>query len=258
MGDMVVKENISEQIVLLRLNRPETYNACSYELLDSIKKQLEILQNDRALRVLILTGTGKSFSSGGDLKQIKDFGPEQAREWCVIGQNLMSKIEVFPVPVVAAINGYCLGGGLEIALACDLRYATETAKLGSPESKVGMITGWGGTFRLSRIIGVAKTKELVFTGQLITADEAKNIGLVNNVFSDTDFMEKVVEVAKQISKMAPHSNHLSKKMLNRYTFDLETLHHQESLALAFCVTTQDKTEAINAFLEKREPVFKNC
>jgi enoyl-CoA hydratase/carnithine racemase len=257
LGNFIIREKLSEYIVILRLNRPETFNACSYELLEILEKNLDELLNEKDLRTLIITGTDKSFSSGGDLKQLKDFGPEDARKWCDFGHRLMSKIEYFPVPVIAAINGYCLGGGAEIAIACDLRYASESAKLGSPESKVGMITGWGGTFRLPRLIGVARAKELAYTGKLITAIEAKEIGLVNDVYSNEQFKDKVNEIAEQIAKMAPHSNRLSKKMLNRYPFDLNVIKNEESLALAYCVTTEDKTEAINAFLEKRDPVFKN-
>ncbi len=257
MSNVIVREELSKHIVSLRLNRHEVHNACNYELLETLTKLLAGLEEERDLRALIITGTGKSFSSGGDLKQIKEFGPGEAAHWCDIGHRLMEAIERLPVPVLAAVNGHCLGGGLELALACDLRYSVETAKFGCPEARVGMITGWGGTYRLPRIVGLAKAKELVFTAELISANEALGIGLVNAVFPEEGFMDRVVEVARKIAVAAPHSNRLSKRMLNRYPFDLTSVELEESLALSQAVTTEDKTEAIQAFLEKREPHFMN-
>ena len=256
MNQYIIEETISEHIVVLRLDRLDTFNAFNFDMLKELETQLDVLR-EKDFRVLILTGTGKSFSSGADLKELQSFDSFTARQFSLLGHKVLNKIENFPCPVLAAINGYALGGGCELACACDLRYASDTAKFSQPESKVGMITGWGGTFRLPRYIGVARAKELIFTGKIITAQEALNIGLVNAVFSQDQFLNNVLQVATKIAKMAPIANRLSKKMLNRYPHDVETLVNEEGLALAHCVQTEDQTEAINAFLQKREPIFKN-
>jgi len=256
MSDFIITEKITNYTVYIRLNRLEVYNAMNFEMLEDLGNKLDELSKTD-IRCLVFTGTGKSFSSGADLKEIKEFDPNMARNFSLAGHKVLDKIENFPCPVIAAINGYALGGGLEFACACDLRYATESAKFGQPESKVGMITGWGGTFRLPRYIGVARAKELIFTSKLINATEAHAYGLVNDVFRDDKFMENVFNIARKIEKNAPIANRLSKKMLNRYPYDLDNIKDEESLALSHCVNTEDQKEAINAFLEKREPVFNN-
>ncbi len=256
MSNLIIEEWPAEHIALLRLNRPEYFNAFNIKLLHELEKRLEIL-NAKDIRVLVITGMDKSFSSGADLKEIITFDNRKVREFSLIGHRVFEKIETFPCPVIAAVNGYALGGGCEFACACDLIYAADSAKFGQPESKVGMITGWGGTFRLPRRIGVARAKELIYTGKIITAGEASEIGLVNEVFPEDQFMEKVLDVAEQIAKNAPIANRLSKKMLNRYQSDIESLIHEESLALASCASSDDQKEGIDAFMKKREPVFKN-
>lgn len=256
MHDVLIKERPFDHTALLRLNRPESHNALDINLLQELEKQLDLLHQED-IRVLIITGAGNSFSSGADLKQIKTFDADQAREFSLAGHRVFEKLENFPCPVIAAVNGYALGGGCELACACDLRYAATSAKLGQPESRVGMVPGWGGTFRLPRYIGVAKAKELVFTGRMLTATEAAHIGLVNAVFPDDQFMEQVTVRSNAIASNAPIANRLSKKMLNRYPYEIQPLIDEESLALSHCVTTDDQTEAIDAFLEKRAPVFRN-
>jgi len=256
MSNLIIEECPSKHIVILRLNRPEKYNAFNLDLLHELEKRMEKLSK-KDIRVLIITGTDKSFSSGADLKEIKTFNSQEVREFSLVGHRVFQKIENFPCPVIAAVNGYALGGGCELACACDLIYAADSAKFGQPESKVGMITGWGGTFRLPRHIGVPRAKELLFTGKIITAGEASEIGLGNMVFPEDQFMDKVLDVAEQIAKNAPIANRLSKKMLNRYQSDIQSLIHEESLALSFCVFSEDQKEGIDAFLTKREPVFKN-
>ncbi|UCH63426.1 MAG: enoyl-CoA hydratase/isomerase family protein [Fidelibacterota bacterium] len=246
----------AEHTVILELNRPEHYNALNMDLLLEMEKCLEKQKGDDA-RVLIITGADKSFSSGADLKEIRAYSSQEMREFSLTGHRVLKKIEDFPCPVIAAVNGYALGGGCELACSCDLIYAAESAKFGQPESKVGLIPGWGGTFRLPRHIGVVKAKELVFTGSIIAAGEAADTGLVNAVFPDDQFMDKVLEIAEQIVKNAPIANRLSKKMLNRYQDDIESLIDEESLALAFCASCEDGKEGIEAFLAKREPVFQN-
>ncbi len=256
MNNIINEKWPSEYVALLELNRPEYYNAFNMDLLLEMEKCLEKLK-EKDIRALVITGTDKSFSSGADLKEIKTYSTQEMRDFSLAGHRACKNIEDFPCPVIAAVNGYALGGGCELACACDLIYAAESAKFGQPESKVGLIPGWGGTFRLPRHIGVAKAKELIFTSKIITAGEASDIGLVNMVFPDDQFMGKVLDVAEQIAMNAPIANRLSKKMVNRYQSDIESLIHEESLALAFCASCEDQKEGIEAFLTKREPVFKN-
>ncbi len=253
---MIVRESPAEYITTLRINRPDAQNALNFTVLDSLEAHLLELQNSE-IRALIVTGTGGVFCSGADLKLIADFSPADAREFSVRGHEVLQLIEEFPAPVIAAVNGYALGGGCELACACDLRYTGESAQWGQPESRVGMITGWGGTFRLPRIIGVARAKELVFTAKMIDAREAHAIGLVNDIFPDEELLDSVAQVAGEIARNAPVANKLSKRMLNRFRDDKEAVKTEESLALAFCVTTEDQSEGIRAFLEKRSPVFRN-
>lgn len=253
---LIFEKQVAEHVTLLTLNRPEVQNAFNLEMLGSLEQILDRLQSSD-VRALILTGSGKAFSAGADLKQIKTFDEARAREFSLRGHQVFRKIERFQAPVLAAVNGYALGGGCELACACDLRYAAESAKLGQPESRVGMITGWGGTFRLPRIVGLATAKEMVFTARLLSAAEAREVGLVNAIFPDEAFLEQVTEVATSIARRAPIANALGKRMLNRYPGDVQAMINEESLALAYCVTTDDQTEGIDAFLEKRSPEFQN-
>jgi enoyl-CoA hydratase len=256
MTDYIIEEKLTDFIVFFRINRPDVYNTLSFEMLEIFGSKLDAISKSD-VRCLVITGMGKSFSSGADLKEMKEFDPNTARNFSLAGHRLLEKIENFPCPVIAAVNGYAVGGGLEMACACDLRFAAESAKFGLAESKVGMITSWGGTFRLPRHIGVARAKELFFTARMITATEAKEIGLVNDVYPDERFMENVFNIARRIEKNAPIANRLAKKLLNRYPWELDNLKDEESLALSHCVNTEDQREAISAYLEKREPVFKN-
>ena len=256
MSDFIQQEELTEHIILLRLNRPESYNALNFELMQQFESRLKSLE-DEDIRAIILTGTAKSFSSGADLKEIQHFDQTTARNFSLAGHRLFNAIEQFPAPVLAAVNGYALGGGCELACACDIRYAAESAKFGQPESRVGMIPGWGGTFRLARYVGIARAKEMIYTGQMISADVALTMGLVNEVFDDNALLESVLDIAKKIASNAPIATRLAKKMLNRHPWDVQTLVNEEALALAHCVNTEDQTEAIHAFLDKREPKFQN-
>jgi enoyl-CoA hydratase len=183
--------------------------------------------------------------------------PAEGQAFSRTGHALFERIEQLPYPVIAAISGHALGGGCELACACDVRYAVASARLGQPESTVGMIPGWGGTFRLPRIIGLAAAKELIFTGALIDAHEAHELGLVNRVYEEDAFEEKVLEQAKTIASNAPIANREAKRLLDRYAVDRQTMINEESLSLAYCISTEDQSEAIDAFLEKRTPSFNN-
>ena len=242
-----------DHIAILTLNRPATRNALNFSILERMEAAVAALEQEDDLRVLIITGSGSSFCSGADLREIREFDPQRSRQFSLLGHRVFNRVEQFPTPVVAAINGHALGGGCELACACDLRLASARARLGQPEARVGMITGWGATTRLPRYIGLARAKEMVFRAEVISAEEAKQIGLVNAVFDESEFMESVLAYAREITRNAPIANALSKQMLNRHGAPTA---HDESLALAYTVLSEDQTEAIDAFLEKRDPLFR--
>jgi len=248
-----VKEE-ARYVFSLTLDRPEVYNALDFEILAGLSRTLDELAT-KDIRALIVTGTGKSFSSGADLKEIATFSPEKARDFSLAGHEAFDRIANFPCPVIAAVNGYALGGGCELACACDLIYASETAKFGQPEAKVGMITGWGGTFRLAERIGRHRAKQLVFTCEVITAEKAREIGLVNGVFPASEFWEGVLGVAGTIAAGAPTAIRLEKAMINRPADRHRGTEEAESLRL--CVETEDQKEGVGAFLEKRPARFRN-
>lgn len=245
-----------EFVARLRIDRPEVRNAMNRAVIRAFHDHLDALTDDD-VRALIITGTDEAFSAGADLREIRTLTPSEGRAFSRAGNELFARIEQLPCPVLAAINGYALGGGCELACACDLRYAVASARLGQPESTVGMIPGWGGTFRLPRIVGEAMAKELIFTGALVDAQEAHDMGLVHRVYDADPFEERVLEQAETIASNAPIAVREAKQLLNRSPTDLQTMAHEESLALSYCIGTDDQSEAIDAFLEKRTPSFQN-
>jgi enoyl-CoA hydratase len=253
---MIKTNRESAHVVSLTLDRPEVYNALNFEVLEELSRTLDDLAGGD-VRALIITGAGKSFCSGADLKEIGGFFPEEAKRFSLAGHRAFDKIEGFPCPVIAGVNGFALGGGCELACACDLIYASDRAKFGQPEAKVGMITGWGGTFRLAERIGRHRAKELFFTGRIITAAEAREIGLVNGIFPAEDFWKNIIAAAGMIAANAPIPIRLEKSMMNRIHADPEARRTAEAEALYRCVETADQKEGVAAFLEKRSPVFKN-
>jgi enoyl-CoA hydratase len=250
-----MREELELGVVRIRLCRPELHNALNRAMLLELEESLDALR-DANVRALILTGTGKSFCSGADLRELAHFGPGEAEQWCWDGHRVLNKLEDFPAPTLAALNGHAVGGGLELACACDLRYAASGVKLGYPEVKLGMITGWGGTFRFPRLVRLDKAKELIFTGRLILAEEACELGLVNQVFPPEELEMRVLEVAREIAANAPVAVRLAKRMLNRYPLDRQAAATEEAYALSRCMATEDQREGVRAFLEKRSAKFE--
>jgi len=246
----------AEHVARVRLNRPDVRNAINRAVLTEFHDHLDALA-DEDVRALLITGVEDSFSVGADLKAVRTLDPAAARTFSRRGHELFARIEDFPCPVIAAVNGYALGGGCELACACDLRYASSSARLGQPETSVGMIPGWGGTFRLPEIVGRAAAKELVFTGEPVDARAAREMGLVHAVFDAPTFEDDVLEKARRVAAKAPIATREAKRLLNRSPDHRRTYMNEESLALARCVSTRDQSEAIAAFLEKREPIFEN-
>lgn len=256
MNSLVQRDWPLEHVARLRLNRPDVKNALNRDVLTALNDSLDALV-DEDVRTLLLTGTNDSFSVGADLKEIQDMTRDEARTFSRAGNNLFRRLETFPAPVIASVNGYALGGGCELACACDLRYAATSARLGQPETTVGMIPGWGGTFRLPDIVGRATAKELILTGEPVDASTAREKGLVNDVFDDATFGDQVLEQVQTVVSNAPIANREAKRLLNRPSEDREGAVNEESLALAYCVSTEDQSEAIAAFLENRTPTFDN-
>jgi len=206
----------SEKIATITLNRPEALNAFNKDVVEEVLKALEDARNDEDVRVVILTGAGeKAFSAGADIKTMKGFNALKARELSLIGEKLCSTIENLEKPVIAAINGYALGGGLEVAMACDIRIASEKARMGQTEINIGLIPGWGGTQRLTRLIGKTKAKELIFTGKIIDAETAEKLGLVNMVASADKFTQTVRQFAAELATKAPIALKIAKALINK-------------------------------------------
>jgi len=248
----------SEGIATITLNRPEALNAFSKEVVDEVLQALEDIKNDENTRVVILTGAGeKAFSTGADIKAMKGINALKARELSLMGEKLCSAFENFDKPVIAAINGYALGGGLEVSMACDVRIASENARMGQTEINIGFIPGWGGTQRLTRLIGRTKAKELIFTGKMIDAKTAEQLGLVNMIVPADKFKETVRQFATELASKAPVALKVAKTLINKGAdISLNDAIALEREGFGVVGSTEDLQEGVSAFIEKRKPTFK--
>ena len=246
-----------ENIGLLTLNRPEKMNAISQELTAELSLLLDEIENDDELRVIVITGAGdKAFVAGADINELVDRDARLGRRVSRERQEIFSRIENLHVPVIAAVNGYALGGGLELALACSIRICSEMAQFGAPEVKLGIIPGDGGTQRLPRLVGQGRAMEMIITGDFIDAQEAYRIGLVNKVFPPEKLKEEAMELAKKIASRPPLAVRYAKEAVNRSQEDSASGFALESYLHALSCTTEDKKEGVSAFLEKRKGKFK--
>ena len=254
---MGVRVDRADGVATVTIDRPDALNALDVETLSALRERLGELRDDREARVIVLTGEGdRAFAAGADIKYMSGLGPEQAKEWGELGHNVGQLLETSPAPTVAAINGFALGGGCELALACDLRYASRTAKLGQPEINLGIIPGWGGTQRLARATTLGFAKELILTGRMVDAAEAKERGLVNAVYEPDELMAKSLETAATLAKLSPIALAAAKAATNRAlqgdhadNLDSEADHFGELFA------SEDAKEGLSAFVEKREARF---
>lgn len=246
------------KVAVIKFNRPKALNAINPQVVAEVQKALDEIEKDPSIKVLVLAGEGeKAFVAGADISYMVNLSPLAARKWSQEGHDLGSRIENFPIPVIACVNGFALGGGTEMAMACDFIYASETAKFGQPEINLGLIPGFGGTQRLSRLVGKAMAKELCMTGGMITAQEAKTIGLVNKVFPADKLWEETMKTAELIASKGKVSLRAVKQCIDRgYDTDLRRACQMESDAFGFCVASPDAKEGMSAFLEKRKPDFK--
>ena len=247
-----------ENIGLLTINRPEKMNAISQELTAELSLLLDEIENDDELRVIVITGAGdKAFVAGADINELVDRDARLGRRVSRERQEIFSRIENLHVPVIAAVNGYALGGGLELALACSIRICSEKAQFGAPEVKLGIIPGDGGTQRLPRLVGQGRAMEMIITGDFIDAQEAYRIGLVNKVFPPEKLKEEAMELAKKIASRPPLAVRYAKEAVNRsQEGDSVSGFALESYLHALSCTTEDKKEGVSAFLEKRKGKFK--
>ena len=246
-----------DRVAIITINRPEKRNALNIKTREEGAALLEELRNDADVGVVVFTGAGdKAFIAGADIAEFAGRTSITQRD-VMMGRSLFTAIDTFPKPVIAMINGFCLGGGCELALACDIRIASENAQFGQPEINLGIIPGGGGTQRLTRLVGEGKAMEMILGGQFIDAKTAHAIGLVNHVVPADQLETKTMEIAQHISRKSPIALQLAKeavKIASRSNLD-EGLRREVDL-FALCFSTEDKHEGVSAFLERRDPVFK--
>ena len=252
--------NVEEknQAMVITLNRPRVMNCLNFDLLLALRDQIDALQFRSDIRCAILTGAGeKAFCAGADLKERATLTQDQVKRFILTIRNLLTSIQNLPIPVIAAVNGVALGGGTELALASDIRIASETATMGLTETRLAIIPGGGGTQRLPRIVGVAKAKELIFTGRRVDAAEALDIGLVNQVAAPEALMDKSLEMAAMIAETGPIAVEMAKYAIDRgIETDLATGLAIESNAYRVTIPTEDRIEGLTAFREKRKPKYR--
>jgi len=251
----MVRTDISEAIATLTIDRPDVKNALNLETVEQVRAALRAIDADPSVGAVIVTGAGESaFVSGADINDIRARGRDEGL--AAINSSLFAEIERFPRPTIAAINGFALGGGCELALACDIRIASDTAKFGQPELGLGIIPGAGATQRLPRLIGMGRAKHLILTGEIIDAKQALEIGLVSAVTPPGQLQIRAREMAKKILRQGPLAARLAKLALNASArVDLDSGLLIETLAQALCYSSDDKIEGTTAFLEKRKPKF---
>ncbi|HEX2013954.1 MAG TPA: enoyl-CoA hydratase-related protein [Nitrososphaera sp.] len=269
-------------IAMIKINRPEALNAMNSDVIAELSRTIDIIAADENIKVLIITGAGeRSFCAGADISYMVNIEPMQAEKYATSAQAVINKIEKLEKPVIAAVNGFALGGGCELAMACDIRIASSNAKIGQPEVTIGIPPGWGGTQRLTRIVGPAKAKEMIFTGKMITADEAQQIGLVNKVVSlspddpvppeapkgdaakekeraievgkilNKKLMDESLALAREITKSSFTAVKVSKMLINRgMDADLDTGLRLEIYGWALCFAHEDRQKMMSAFLSK--------
>ncbi|HUV98175.1 MAG TPA: enoyl-CoA hydratase-related protein, partial [Candidatus Paceibacterota bacterium] len=248
----------NEGIATITLNRPDALNAWSTELAQEFLGAMEDARNDESVKVVIITGAGeKAFSAGADIKAMKGMTALKARELSNMGYKICNAIETIEKPVIAAINGYALGGGMEVSMACDFRVASDKARMGQTEINIGLIPGWGGTQRLTRLVGKARAKELVYTGKIVDASTALQWGLVNMVVAATELMIAVRQFAQELAGKAPVAVKVAKALIDKGAeIDLESALALEREGFGVVASSEDLQEGVSAFTEKRKPAWK--
>ncbi len=255
--DILIKEK-KGKTVILTLNRPKAMNSLNFDLLYAIRDEIDELQYDSEIRTVIITGAGdRAFCAGADLKERATLNQNEVKKFIITIRTLLSSIQYLNKPVIAAINGIALGGGTEIALASDIRIASDNAVMGLTETRLAIIPGGGGTQRLPRIIGMGKAKEMIFTGKKVDAEEALAIGLVNKICKKEELIDQCMEMADMIAETGPIAIEQAKYAMNYgIETDLNTGLAIESNAYRITIPTKDRVEGLTAFREKRKPVYR--
>ena len=251
----VKKENGT---AIVKINNPQSLNALNSTILGELDTLFTELENDSSISVIILTGEGKAFVAGADITEMSSMDAAEGKAFGEKGAKVFRKIELLSKPVIAAVNGYALGGGCELAMCCDIRIASAKAKFGQPEVGLGITPGFSGTQRLPRLVGMGKAKELIFTAEAINADEACRIGLVNSVAEPEELMNTAVAMAEKIAGKAPAAVKYSKESINRgMQCSMDEAINIEANLFGLCFATEDQKEGMKAFMEKRKAKFNN-
>jgi enoyl-CoA hydratase len=247
----------NDKIGILSINRPKALNALNSQVLEELDEAIEMIKKDEEVHILIITGEGRAFVAGADIAEMKDMDMFEAREFAEKGLKLFRKIELMEKPVIAAVNGFALGGGCELSMCCDIRIASQEAKFGQPEVGLGIIPGFAGTQRLPRLVGLGRAKELIFTSDMIDAEEAYRIGLVNKVVLAEKLMVEALAMANKIISKGQIAVRFAKDAMNMgIETDIETGMNMEKDLFGLCFATYDQEEGMEAFLEKRKPNYK--
>jgi len=250
--------NVENHIGKITISNPPTLNALNSLIIKELGQAIDVVAANSDIYVLIITGDGRSFVAGADISEMVNLDSELGKAFGETGSVVFRKIEKLKKPVIAAVNGFALGGGCELALSCDIRIASENAKFGQPEVGLGICPGFSGTVRMAKLLGSGKAKELIFTGKVIGAAEALEIGLVNSVVKQEEIMDKAMEMAGMIAAKAPFAVKYSKEAINNaMDFDSEKSIEMENILFGKCFSTEDQKEGMAAFLAKRKPLFTN-
>ena len=249
--------NIKDSIAIIEINNEKQLNALNQKVLIELSATILKLENNNLVKVIIITGSGqKAFVAGADIKEMQKMSKEEAYEYSRMGQNLFLKIENFKKPIIAAINGYALGGGCELAMSCHIRYASSNAILGQPEVKLGIITGFGGSQRITKNISKGRSMEMLLTGRMYSADESLDMGLINKIFTIDKLLDEVTLIATMISKNSPKAIKKTIELINKsYDLKNEDGLMVESIEFGKLFKEDESTEGLSAFIEKRKPKF---
>lgn len=251
-----IKYEVKESIAYVTVNRPQALNALNMDVLGELYDVFSTIEKDAEVKAVILTGEGRAFVAGADIAQMYELSPIEGREMMTLGHKVMNLIESIEKPVIAAVNGFALGGGCELSMACDIRIASEKAKFGQPEVGLGIIPGFGGTQRLARLVGKGMAKYLIMSAETIPASEAYRIGLVEKVVAPEELIPEAEKLAKTIASKAPVAIGSAKTAINNgYDMDMKSASRFEVETFTAAFSTDDKREGMGAFLEKRAPEF---
>jgi len=253
----ILRQDRQGSVVVLTLDREKELNALDRALLEAIRDTARSLAAEKSLRAVVLTGAGRAFAAGADIQAMSQLTPIEAEAFSRLGHEATAALEELPVPTIAAVNGFALGGGCEVACACDWIYASTKARFGQPEVNLGLIPGFGGTSRLLRRVGIAWAKEIVLSGEMMSAEEAQRIGLVNRIFEPGELLPAAIAMGETIAKKGPLAISLAKRVLQEgQDADVRLAHALEQSSFAALFASEDRDEGLAAFLEKRDPSFK--